>query len=207
MAGHKITVAGMINWVRQIYTKNGKPMAFVEVEDMHGTIEVIVFPRIYEDTHEMWQEEKMVVVRGKVDIKGGNSPKIICERVDDSITHAGPDSKPIQSPTLFDESSYGPSIQPTPPGSQPQHHLQITVHRSGDSDRDRQQLRSAYELVISYEGNDTFSFFIPNGQRRLQLDFPNSTTRNCVELQQRLTEMLGATAVRVEPCASQVAKQ
>jgi hypothetical protein len=55
-----------------------------------------------------------------------------------------------------------------------------------------------YEVVTSYQGNDTFSFLIPNGQGRLELDFPNATTRHCVELQQKLTEMLGATAVRVD---------
>ena len=52
MAGHKVTVAGMINWVRQIITKNGKPMAFVELEDIQGTIEVVVFSRLYEQTRD-----------------------------------------------------------------------------------------------------------------------------------------------------------
>jgi DNA polymerase-3 subunit alpha len=205
MAGHKVTVAGMINWVRQIYTKNGKPMAFVELEDVQGTIELIVFPRTYEETHELWQEEKMVVVRGKVDIKGGNGPKIICEKVDDSITHMTPESKHDKQPTPSSASS-APSLHSIPAGSGPTYHLQITVQRSGDSERDRQQLRSVYEVVASYEGQDTFSLFIPNGQKRLQLDFPNTTTRHCVELQQRLTEMLGATAVRVETGTNQAAQ-
>jgi hypothetical protein len=55
-----------------------------------------------------------------------------------------------------------------------------------------------YELLTSYQGKDTFSLFIPNGRGRLQLDFPNSATRHCVELQQKLGELLGATAIRVE---------
>jgi DNA polymerase III alpha subunit len=206
MAGHNVTVAGMVNWVRQIYTKNGKPMAFVELEDVQGTIEVIVFPRTYEETHELWKVEKMVVVRGKVDTKGGNGPKIICEKVDDTITHVAPESKHDQQPTPSSGSSAAPNLQPAPMGSELTYHLQITVHRSGDSERDRQQLRSVYELVTSYEGQDTFSLFIPNGQKRLQLDFPNTRTRHCVELQQRLTEMLGATAVRVEPGTNQAAR-
>ena len=80
------------------------------------------------------------------------------------------------------------------------------MSRSGDAERDRHRLRSVYELVTSYQGHDTFSLSIPNGQGRLQLDFPNATTHHCVELQQELTEMLGATAVRVEPPASQAMK-
>lgn len=197
MAGHKVTVAGTINWVRQIYTKNGKPMAFVELEDMQGAIEVVVFPRVYEETHEMWQEEKVVVIRGKVDTKGGNGPKIICEKVDDTITHLKPESKssPISTP---------PSPQFSPTNLEPLYHLQLTVNRTGAPERDRQRLRSVYELVTSYQGDDTFSLFIPNGQRRLQLDFPNATTRHCIELQQKLIEMLGAAAVRVETRSNKI---
>jgi DNA polymerase-3 subunit alpha len=190
MAGHMVTVVGMVNWIRQIYTKNGKPMAFVELEDVQGTVEVVVFPRTYEQTRDVWQIEKVVVVRGKVDIKGGNGPKIICEKVDDNITYLATETQDLQSPALHDVS---PSAPP-----QPVCHLQITVQRSGDSELDRQRLRSIYELVTSFHGQDTFSFFIPNGQARLQLDFPNATTHHCVELQQKLTEMLGATAIRVE---------
>lgn len=191
MAGHKVTVAGMVNWIRQIYTKNGKPMAFVELEDVQGTIEVVVFPRVYEETHEIWQEEKVVVVRGKVDTKGGNGPKIICEKVDDTITHLKPDSQASQI-------SASPSPQSSPTNLEPLYHLQLTVNRTGDPERDRQQLRSVYELVTSYQGDDTFSLYIPNGKRRLQLDFPNATTRHCVELRQKLIGILGAAAVRVE---------
>ncbi len=182
MVGHKVTVAGMINWVRQIVTKNGKPMAFVELEDVQGTIEIVVFPRIYEKTREIWQAEKVVMVRGRVDTKGGNGPKIICEKVDDAITRAQP--------------SAGTQESENRPLSL--HHLHITVPRTGDPERDRQRLRAVYELVTSYPGDDTFSLYIPNGQGRVQLDFPNDTTRHCVELTQKLTEMLGATAVRVE---------
>jgi DNA polymerase-3 subunit alpha len=203
MVGHKVTVAGMINWVRQIYTKNGKPMAFVELEDVQSTIEVVVFPRTYEETHEIWEEEKVVIVRGKVDTKGGNGPKIICEKVDDNITRVAPELRGYQPSTPQDISGPTPDPQPSFTDSPSAHHLQITVSRSGDAERDRQRLRSVYELVTSYQGQDTFSLSIPNGQGRLQLDFPNATTRHCVELQQKLTEMLGATAVRVEPPAGQ----
>jgi DNA polymerase-3 subunit alpha len=191
MAGHKVTVAGMINWVRQIYTKNGKPMAFVELEDVQSTIEIVVFPRVYEQTAEIWQAEKVVVVRGKVDTKGGNGPKILCETVDDTITHT--------QPAAIRHQPSATSHQPSATSHQPSCHLQITVNRTGNPERDKQRLRDVYELVTRYQGHDTFSLFISNGQGRLQLDFPNATTHHCVELQQKLAEMLGATAVRVEP--------
>jgi hypothetical protein len=73
------------------------------------------------------------------------------------------------------------------------------VGRSDDAEGDKQRLREVYKLLTSYQGQDTFSLFIPNGSGRLQLDFPNATTRHCVELHQKLVEMLGATAIHVEP--------
>jgi DNA polymerase-3 subunit alpha len=198
MAGHHVTVVGMINWVRQIYTKKGKAMAFVELEDVQSSIEVVVFPRIYEETQAMWQAEKAVVVRGKIDIKGSNGPKIICEKVDDVITQIGPELSVREAPASYSTTSPANGDQPPAPTHQSAYHLQITVNRTGDSERDRQRLRSIYNLVTRYQGQDTFSLFIPDGQGRLQLDFPNATTRHCVELQQQLTTILGATAVHVE---------
>jgi DNA polymerase-3 subunit alpha len=206
MTGHKVTVAGIVNWIRQIYTKNGKQMAFVELEDVQGSIEVIVFPRVYEETRETWQEDKVMVVRGKIDTKGGNGPKIICERVDDAITRMVPQSGDSLSSSSSSNqvSASGPHV--TFPDPQLARHLHITVSRTADSQSDRKRLRSVYELVTSYQGCDTFSFFIPNGQGRLQLDFPNDTTHYCVELQQKLAQMLGAAAVQLEPQSNRTAK-
>jgi DNA polymerase-3 subunit alpha len=206
MAGHKVTVAGMVNWVRQIYTKNGKPMAFVELEDVQGVVELVVFPRVYEGTREMWKEGKVVVVRGQVDTKGGNEPKIICEMVDDTIPRTQPatsqglgnqDSGIRESGIRYQVSGNQADANLIPDSRSP-YHLQITVNRTGNPAHDKERLRTVYKLVTHYQGNDTFSLFIPNGKRRVQLDFPNATTCHCVELQQKLTEILGATAVRVE---------
>ena len=90
MVGRKVTVAGMVNWVRQIYAKNGQPMAFVELEDTQGSIEVVVFSRLYEQTRDLWQDGRVVVVRGAVDNKNGQGAKIVCESVDDKIMEARP---------------------------------------------------------------------------------------------------------------------
>jgi DNA polymerase-3 subunit alpha len=213
MAGHKVTVAGMINWVRQIITKNGKPMAFVEIEDVQSTVEVVVFPRIYETTQEMWREGKIVVVRGQVDLKGGNEPKIICEAVDTTLRRILPSAQGqgaanqgikeqgmgYQAAGRGDQAGANAAPDSPPPGPRAAYHLQITVNRSGDANRDKERLRAVYDLVTRFRGDDSFSLFIPNGKRHIELDFPNATTRHCVELQQKLVEMLGATAVRVQP--------
>jgi DNA polymerase-3 subunit alpha len=200
MVGHKVTVAGMVNSVRQIYAKNGKPMAFVELEDMHGTVELVVFNRVYEETRELWQEGTVVVVRGTVDMKGGQSPKIVCLSADDSLLRAHP-VEPAPQQASLDAALAGPHLSPTPQ-LQPARHLQVTIECTQEPDRDRERVRAVYELVTRYQGRDTFSFYIASRRGRVRLDFPNATTRTCAELCQELAQLLGDAAVKIEPRAT-----
>ncbi|MEA4883786.1 MAG: DNA polymerase III subunit alpha [Clostridia bacterium] len=67
--GSYVTLAGMIVGRKQISTKSGQLMAFVQLEDLTGQVEVIVFPRTYEQTSGLLAPDAKVVVRGKVDVK------------------------------------------------------------------------------------------------------------------------------------------
>ncbi len=61
-----VTVGGSIGEVREISTKNGLKMGFVKLADTSGEIELVVFPKIYEKTINLWQRDQIVLVRGKV---------------------------------------------------------------------------------------------------------------------------------------------
>jgi DNA polymerase III subunit alpha len=67
--GKNVTIGGAISDVREITTKNGKKMAFVKLADEFKEIELIVFPKVYEDTDEYWVRDKVLLVKGKVDSK------------------------------------------------------------------------------------------------------------------------------------------
>ncbi len=66
-AGKRATVGGLVMGVRVIQTKNGKSMAFVQLADKSSEIELILFPKVYEETSWLWQIDKVLVVEGKVD--------------------------------------------------------------------------------------------------------------------------------------------
>lgn len=69
-AGDRVTVAGIIISVKKITTKAGNhEMVFVKLEDMHGVIELVVFPKIYAKTAELWFADTLIVASGKVDQK------------------------------------------------------------------------------------------------------------------------------------------
>lgn len=61
-----VTVGGAIGDVREILTKNGQKMAFVKLEDEFAERELVIFPSVYNDTADVWQRDKVVLVKGKV---------------------------------------------------------------------------------------------------------------------------------------------
>ncbi len=66
----RVVVGGVVIEVRRVITKARATMAVVTVEDLQGTIEVIVFPKVLEQTAETWAEDAILLVAGRVDHKG-----------------------------------------------------------------------------------------------------------------------------------------
>ncbi|MEK7525542.1 MAG: DNA polymerase III subunit alpha [Patescibacteria group bacterium] len=85
--GNSVRVGGIITRVQRITTKNGKPMIFSAVEDLSSKIEVVVFPSILEKYPNVWNENGIVMIQGRIDNKDG-SPKIICESVKSMVATA-----------------------------------------------------------------------------------------------------------------------
>ncbi len=79
--GQRAKVGGIIVQKKIITTRNNKTMAFVTIEDVLGTIEVIVFPNIYEKGAHYFDEDRIVLIEGKVTMKEEEDAKIICEKV------------------------------------------------------------------------------------------------------------------------------
>ena len=79
--GARETVGGMITGKTIKYTKNNKVMAFLTLEDLAGSVEVIVFPKDYEAYQQYLEEDGKVFIRGRVSEEEDAPAKLICERV------------------------------------------------------------------------------------------------------------------------------
>ncbi len=79
--GMTLTVAGIIASQKRMTTKSNKMMSFLQLEDLYGSIEVIIFPNIYEKNISLFGDEKIIAVRGKLNFKEDEAPKIIAEAV------------------------------------------------------------------------------------------------------------------------------
>ena len=67
----RITVGGIITKIQNVVTRTGGKMLFATLEDLTGKVEILVFPKILEQNSEIWQEEKVVLVSGKLSDKDG----------------------------------------------------------------------------------------------------------------------------------------
>lgn len=87
--GDRVQIIGTVTQVKKIVTKNGgSEMAFVRVEDLTGTLEVVIFPKIYAKSAHMWIRDSVVMIAGKVDQK------------DDRLMILADESKVLSSPLV-----------------------------------------------------------------------------------------------------------
>lgn len=89
--GKSVSIGGAIQDVREITTKNGQKMAFVKLGDQTTDIELILFPSIYQQTTGIWERDRVILAKGKINAKDrdGNLIEDVKVMVDDAreITH------------------------------------------------------------------------------------------------------------------------
>ena len=79
--GQKVIVGGMITERTIKYTKQNKIMAFLTIEDLVGTVEIVVFPRDYEKWQTKLEEDARVFIQGRVAAEDDKASKLILEKV------------------------------------------------------------------------------------------------------------------------------
>jgi len=75
--GLSVTFAGIITSVRQVITKKNDQMAFLNIEDLTGSIEAVVFPKLYQTSTDVFVAEKCIAISGKVSLRNGEKSIII----------------------------------------------------------------------------------------------------------------------------------
>jgi DNA polymerase III subunit alpha len=68
--GQRVVVGGIVTGIRTVITKRQEAMAIATLEDLQGSIEVVVFPRLYETSRPTWRDGAILLVAGRVDHKG-----------------------------------------------------------------------------------------------------------------------------------------
>ncbi len=79
--GERVVVGGMIAVKSVKYTRNNEKMCFLTLEDLQGTMEVIVFPKVMEQCDEILEEEQVVLVQGRANVSADGEGKVIADRI------------------------------------------------------------------------------------------------------------------------------
>jgi DNA polymerase-3 subunit alpha len=83
----KVTLGGIVLSSRRVVTRAGSTMLVATLEDLQGSVEVVVFPKVFEQTAPSWTDDSVVLVTGRID-RRDESPQILCEAVtawDDAV--------------------------------------------------------------------------------------------------------------------------
>jgi DNA polymerase-3 subunit alpha len=79
--GKRVMIGGIITSVSRKFTRNNDRMAFINLEDIYGSIEVVVFPKVMEKVSSIIAEDALILVKGRVSIREDEAPKILCEDI------------------------------------------------------------------------------------------------------------------------------
>jgi DNA polymerase III subunit alpha len=79
--GEAVTVGGLVGEVKHITTRRGEPMMFARLDDLEGSVEVVVVPAVLAEARELLVVDAMVVIAGRVDQKGEGETKLVAQAV------------------------------------------------------------------------------------------------------------------------------
>jgi len=228
MVGERHTVAGMVSRVHQIITRTNKPMAFAQLEDLQGTIDVVIFPRVWQRTREMWETDRILIVTGKVNDRN-QELSLTCDSVQTDVAQprqpgelpppawsevgeaewvppppeAGTPSR--SEPEAGTPSHRGPEADLSPrPEPKDTHQqlapcqIEITFRRSPNRKADLHCLSQVYDALGRYRGQDRFFLYVESDGHVWQMAFPNDSTGYCAELEEELVGLLGGGTVQVK---------
>ena len=77
--GDVVTVGGIVGALRQTMTKKGEPMVFMRLDDVSGSVEAIVFNSVYGAARDLLEADRILVVKGRIDHKEGETKLIAME--------------------------------------------------------------------------------------------------------------------------------
>jgi DNA polymerase-3 subunit alpha len=193
LVGQPVVVAGMVASVRNLLTRDGKPFASAILEDLDGQIEVMVWPRVYVETSDLWEEGNILLIRAKVRMRD-DRVQLSCESAEhyqpfvqqsEAVVSASPGTPPAVAVTT--ESTPAVSRQ-----------LVINLQQTSDEEYDRATLHQLIATLKIFPGTDKVKLRVTNGERVVNLKLHSTYTGYGPELHRRLVELVGEEKFTLE---------
>ena len=202
----KVTILGQVSSTTQRYTRDQKPYVVTTLEMLYGSMEVIAWPDVLDRTKGIWEEGNLLMITGKVKVRGDDL-SIHCEQgkvydganAPNGASNSSATSAAKGHPPPSENGSVGQATASgiTSPLEKPGVML-ICMVESEDAEEDTLLLREAISTLLEYAGADRVQLEISTKGKRVRLELPTITTGYCLELQERLEEMIGEGCIQVE---------
>jgi len=167
MGGQDVATAGILTSVRYLYTKEGRPFASAVLEDLDGRVELTAWPDVYGATKDLWTEGNIVLVEGRVRVKG-ERVQLSCDSV-----------RAYQFEDTVEE--------PTP---SERRRLLINLAQTSDEEGDVARLHQILDALKNFPGADEVRLRVDQDGEVVDLEFPGLTATYCPELHQRLADLV-----------------
>ena len=150
--GKKVCIVGVISNVKTQLAKNNRMMAFITVEDRYGSMEAVVFPNVYERFAPYLGETSVVVLRGSLNFKENEEPKLICDTAEKARTNAEcKNHMPVSSP------------EPKPQPKQAPQALYLRI-----DDLNTPLYEKARRVLDIFEGKTPVIFYLTKSNRKVK---------------------------------------
>ena len=202
-------VGGMISNKTVKYTKTNQVMAFLELEDLVGTVEIVVFPRDYEKYGSLLAEDAKIFVKGRVSVEEDKDAKLICEQIVGFDEAAQAKESPFAAGRFggMGRRNYNPGK--TMPGRTPVQGAagnQPTAGQRGkmpaglwiqfpNAESYFAREKELLDTIAASDGNDDVVIFLKS-TRGIKVLPPNRRVHADEELIQRLQELFGGENVK-----------
>jgi len=219
LVGQTVVVAGMVTLVRHLLTREGKQFASVTLEDLDGQIEVMVWPRVYVETGDLWAEGEILLIEAKVRQRE-DRVQLSCDKarhyqpgapVPETAAPAAPETPRQETaasaaPETPRPETAVPVASETPPAVAeaavpervPNRRLVINLNQTDDEGEDKKNLHRIIAALKSFPGKDEVKLVVINDEKTVNFKLPGITTGYGEELHQRLAELVGEGKFRLE---------
>ncbi|MBI3742742.1 MAG: DNA polymerase III subunit alpha [Chloroflexi bacterium] len=222
LEGEKVMIAGQVTQVRRMATrKDNRQFAAITLKDLMGSVEVTVWPNVFERTMDLWQEDKLLVIHGKVKLREDKA-QVICDsvetyeaavakraanppaptpaepaaaaplRANGHATNGNGRAKATQSPHVRPEPVEGRALAET----EPPRLLHLTLRETDDPDGDLRRLTEVQVVLRDRPGRNRVRLTVVSEGAPTDMDLPVTTACDDALLE-RLRSLLGPEGVKV----------
>jgi DNA polymerase-3 subunit alpha len=202
LVGQVVDIVGMVGSVRLLFTREGKSFASAVLEDLSGQVEIMVWPRVFAETTDLWQEGNILKVHGKVRVRedrvqlsaeevrsyepASEKVEVEAEIKEEEVAQPLAEAEPVVVETQREEKP----VQ--------NRRLVISLSQTSNAEGDKANLYKIIDILRRYPGHDEVKLRITNGNKIIHLRFFDIYAAYCPELHARLASVVGEEGLKLE---------